>query len=144
MVKNMNRSILLQELKRDEGFVSHVYKDHLGYDTIGVGRLVDRRRGGGISEYEGDILLGNDVDRVVGSLDHKIPWMRDLSDARQRALVNMAFQLGVNGLLNFRKTLSFMKDGKFEEAAEEALNSRWARQTPERAKRIAKMIREGE
>lgn len=139
----MNINLLVSELKRDEGFVSHAYQDHLGFWTIGIGRLVDQRRGGGISMAEAEYLLANDISRVWSSLRLSIPWFDRLTDTRKRALVNMAFQLGVNGLLNFRRTLTHLEAGRYDAAAKEALNSNWARQTPARAKRISDMIKNG-
>jgi lysozyme len=139
----MNIELLRSELKRDEGMVLHAYECPAGYTTIGVGRMIDKRRGGGISEFEAEFLLQNDIDRIVTELYTRLPWFERMSDARQRALINMAFQLGVNGLLGFNKMLAHMSSDFFNQAANEALNSRWAEQTPERAERISKMIREG-
>jgi lysozyme len=134
---------LKKELRRDEGCVLHAYLDHLGFLTIGTGRLLDKRKGGGISQYEADFLLTNDINRTLGAVDAKLPWLKDLSDARQRAIVNMAFQLGINGLLEFKNMLNFLKLGKYKEAAAQALDSAWSKQTPERAKRIAELIERG-
>ena len=139
----MNRQQLIQELTRDEGTVLHAYEDHLGYVTIGIGRLIDKRKGGGISLHEAQYLLGNDVDRVYVQLSAALPWFKRLSDGRQRALCNMAFQLGINGLLAFRNTLGLMEQGKWKEASSEALKSKWATQTPARAKRVAELIEKG-
>lgn len=141
--RDYDLEVLLGELKRDEGVVLHAYKDHLGYLTIGVGRLIDERRGGGISLEEAEMLLANDVARIEAELDRRMPWWRQASPRRQRALLNMAFQLGVAGLMKFRNTLARAKAGNWEGAAAGALNSLWARQTPARAQRVAEMLREG-
>lgn len=139
----MNVDKLKDELLRDEGFVPHVYLDHLGYQTIGVGRLVDKRRGGGLSQDEAMYLLGNDIARVVTALDKQYPFFKSLSDTRQRALCNMAFQLGLAGLAKFKTMLGHIAAGRFELAASAAKNSLWARQTPNRADRVIAMIRNG-
>lgn len=118
-------------------------EDHLGFTTIGIGRMIGPRKGGGISAEEADYLLENGIGRVITGIRAKLKWFDRLSDTRQRALVNMAFQLGVNGLLNFKKMLRAMKSGDFERATVEALDSNWYRQAPGRATRIADMIREG-
>ena len=55
---------LLEELSRDEGTVLQAYQDSLGYWTIGTGRLIDKRRGGGITKAEADYLLANDVQKI--------------------------------------------------------------------------------
>lgn len=140
----MDTDKLVSELERDEGCVLHAYNDHLGYTTIGVGRLLDQRRGGGISQDEAEYLLANDIERVTRALQERVDCFNDLDDVRQRSLVNMAFQLGIGGLLKFKKMLAAMDDEQWSTAANEALDSRWSQQTPERAKRIAYMIETGE
>lgn len=140
----MNLQKLIEELKRDEGCVLHAYQDSLGYTTIGIGRMIDERRGGGISQDEAEYLLANDIERVTRALQERVDCFNDLDDVRQRSLVNMAFQLGIGGLLKFKKMLAAMDDEQWSTAANEALDSRWAQQTPERAKRIAYMIETGE
>ena len=87
----MNRVQLIEELKRDEGVVLTLYKCSAGKNTIGVGRNVDDR---GITEDESDYLLGNDIDLCVDELENNFTWYKNLSDARQRVLVNMCFNLG--------------------------------------------------
>lgn len=128
------------ELLRDEGFRRAAYRDHLGYLTIGIGRLIDKRRGGGITRAEATYLLQSDIDKVTSALDKRIPWWRDATPRRQRALINMAFQMGVGGLMRFKRTLAFAKRGKWNQAATNALKSRWAKQTPARAKRVAALM----
>lgn len=135
---------LEDQLIRDEGFVGHAYTDSLGYLTIGIGRLIDRRKGGGISHDEALYLLRNDIAVVESQLTRKWPWVAKMNAARRGALINMAFQLGVNGLAGFKNTLSLLRMGQYQAAAQEALNSAWAGQTPARAKRVAEQIRTGE
>lgn len=134
---------IIDQLKRDEGIKLQAYQDHLGYWTIGIGRLIDARKGGGISQEEAEYLLANDVYRIWGELDRRIPWFEKLDDVRRGALTNMAFQLGTAGLLAFKKSLDLIQKGDYASAHDELLNSTWARQTPERAKRIAKQIATG-
>lgn len=137
------REQLLADLVRDEGEVLHAYQDHLGWWTIGVGRLIDKRRGGGITHEEALYLLGNDVDRVMAELDNALPWWNCHSDNRRRVLVNMAFNLGIAGLLTFKRTLAAIKARDYDAAADGMLASLWARQVGERAKRLAALMREG-
>jgi lysozyme len=118
----------------------HAYEDHLGYTTIGYGRLIDERRGGGITDAEAQMLLSNDIARVIGDLEYTAPVLHTLPEGVQHALVNMAFQMGVNGLMAFRRMWAALEQGDWELAAEEALGSRWAEQTPRRAHEIAGMI----
>lgn len=140
----MNTKKIREQLKRHEGCVLHAYKDHLGYTTIGVGRLIDSRRGGGISEAEADMLLSNDIARVIAGIEQKIDFLHRLPESVQEALVNMGFQLGVSGLAGFKNMLAALREHDWDRAADEALDSRWAEQTPRRAQEVANMIREAE
>lgn len=136
---------LIRQLRGDEGCSRQAYQDHLGFWTIGVGRLVDARKpGSGLRDIEIDFLLNNDVDDRISSLMKVLPWFQDLDDARQGVLVNMAFQMGIEGLLGFINTLKAVREGRYEAAAQGMLNSKWATQTPNRAKRLAEQMRTGQ
>lgn len=136
---------LTRQLRGDEGVRSTVYKDHLGFDTIGVGRLVDPRKpGAGLRGHEIDYLLRNDIDERIDELTRRLPWWQDLDDARKGVLLNMSFQMGVDGLLGFKNTLAMVKAGDYEGAARGMLNSLWAKQTPERAQRLSEQMRTGQ
>ncbi len=131
------------QIKQDEGLVLHVYDDTLGYSTIGYGRLVDRRKNGGISEEEALYLLKNDVNARLNVLENAIDFFARLDDARKAVLLNMSFQLGIAGLLKFKSTLSYIESGDYENASANMLKSLWARQTPNRANRLAEQMRTG-
>lgn len=131
---------MITELVRDEGLRLKPYQDSLGILTIGVGRNLRDR---GITREEAYHLLQNDVADVQGDLDHALPWWRSLDEVRQRVLVNMCFNLGIDRLLGFKQTLAFVQDGRWEEAAQGMLNSAWAGQVRERASRLAEMMRTG-
>lgn len=135
---------LTRQLRRDEGEVLHAYQDHLGYWTIGVGILIDKRKGGGITPEESAYLLNNRMNEKQAEIVKRLPWTATLDEARFGVLVNMAFQMGVDGLLGFKNTLAMVRDGKYEEAADGMLNSKWATQTPERAKRLSEQMRTGQ
>lgn len=143
------RTKLTAQLRRDEGETLYAYQDNLGYWTIGIGRLIDRRRGGGISGAESEYLFNNDCNRVVKTLYAALPWVEKLDAARQGALLNMCFQMGLGdteggtGLLGFRNTLELIRAGRYDDASRNVLQSLYARQTPNRAKRIAKQIATG-
>lgn len=140
---DVNTRLLIKELERDEGRVLHAYQDSLGYWTIGIGRLIDKRRGGGLSHEEVDYLKVNDIKRVQSELDSRLPWWRDLDEVRQRAIQNMAFQLGTLGLSKFTTSLSHIKAGRWKSAGDNLRKSLWYRQTPNRAERVVKMIETG-
>ena len=136
---------LTAQLRRDEGQRPLAYQDHLGYWTIGVGRLIDSRKpGAGLRPDEIDYLLRNDINDRVQALTKALPWFSALDEARRGVLINMAFQLGTAGLLGFKSTLALIAAGKYAEAAEQMLKSKWATQTPERAKRLAEQMKTGE
>lgn len=138
-----SRKRFSDQLIRDEGVKPYAYKDSEGYLTIGVGRLIDQRKGGRLRADEIAYLLSNDIDAAISEVDRRIPWVRNLSIERRAALYNMAFQMGVNGLLGFKNTLEMARRGDFEGAARGMLNSKWAKQTPARARRVSEQFRTG-
>lgn len=135
---------LISQLRRDEGEVLHAYKDSLGYLTIGVGILIDERKGGGITPDESAWLLQRRIDAKRAELSAALPWFKYLDEVRQAGLLNMAYQLGVPKLLGFRKMLAALRDQRWAEAESHALDSDWAKQTPERAHRVARQLATGE
>lgn len=88
------------------------------------------------------MICRNDVNICLNQLKTLSFW-NQLDLERQYALLDMCFQLGFKGLCGFKKMLEAMRWGKWQTAAEECLNSDYARQTPARAKRIARLIKEG-
>jgi len=135
---------LPSQLRRDEGVRRSAYQDHLGYWTIGVGRLIDERKGGGLRDSEIGLLLANDIEDRVRTLTDALPWFAGLDPIRQAVLLNMAFQLGTAGLLAFTTTLTHVRAGRYIEASKAMLQSKWATQTPERAMRLADQMRDGQ
>lgn len=135
---------LSAQLRRDEGEILHAYEDSLGYWTIGVGRLIDARRGGGISPEESNFMLQNDINHVVDALEKAFPWTAALDPIRLAVLQNMAFQMGVGGLGEFRQMLAAVQSGDWTVSAEEMLSSKWAEQTPARAHRLALQLESGQ
>lgn len=135
---------LTRQLRGDEGVKAHAYQDHLGFWTIGVGRLVDERKAGsGLRPEEITFLLNNDIDDRIRELGRRLPWFLDLDPARQGVLLNMSFQMGVDGLLGFKNTLKLVERGDYAQAADNMLLSKWATQTPQRAQRMAEQMRTG-
>jgi lysozyme len=131
---------IIDQLRRDEGESATCYLDHLGYQTIGVGRLIDKRRGGGLRPDEVSYLLNNDIQDRREALKKALPFFGNLSSARQGVLINMAFQLGTAGLLEFKQTLKLIEGGDWAGASKAMVDSTWARQTPARAARLAKQM----
>ena len=134
---------LIEQLKLHEGVRSKVYLCSEGYETIGVGRNVSES-GLGLSDDEIAYLLANDIARCEHELAERYAWFDDLDPVRQDALVDMAFNLGITRLSQFQNMLGALSEGRFDDAASEALDSRWARQVGQRAQTVAAMIRTGE
>ncbi len=140
----MMREKLVKQLRNDEGERLTAYQDHLGYWTIGIGILIDERRGGGITSYESVWLLNNRLEGYSAELAADYPWFLALSEPRQAALLNMRHQLGRAGLAGFRRMLDCLGDGRWEEAEQNALDSKWARvDTPGRAERVSAQLKSG-
>jgi lysozyme len=134
---------IIDRLVLDEGEVLHAYEDHKRFLTIGVGRLIDERKGGGISREESRFLLANDVRRcmaIAGQWD----WFDQLDWPRQGVIVCMLFQLGARGVSGFRKMLAAIARKDYQGAADEMLDSDWHKDTPERCERMAAIMRSGE
>jgi lysozyme len=136
----MNTGLLKDELVRDEGLKLKPYRCTAGKLTIGVGRNLDDV---GISASEAMLLLEHDINRVIAKLSYHLPWWSSLTENRQRVLANMAFNLGIDGLLKFKNTLSYIQNGNYSEAAKAMLESKWAKQVGERAVRLSKMMEAG-
>ena len=130
-------------LKKHEGCVPYAYLDSLGYLTIGVGRLIDKQKGGRLSDDEIDYLLDNDIKKVQKEL-MEFTWYPQLDPVRQMVVESMAFNLGIEGFSQFKNTIAFIAAGKYAEAADNMLKSKWASQVGKRASELANMMRSGE
>ena len=124
-------------LIKNEGLCLNLYKCSLGYNTIGVGRCLDKN---GISEDEAMYLLENDIQRVVDNLDKIWEVWRSFPVPAQEVCVDCTFQMGITGFMNFRRTRALMEMGAWLEASEEILRSKYAVQTPNRAARNSRKL----
>ena len=130
---------LIEEIKREEGFVPVVYLDVKGKKTIGYGTLLED----GISEAEAEMLLRHRLALMAEELERSRVgevYANLKADAR-RALLDMAYNMGVPGLLGFRKMWAALAEGDYDRAASEALDSVYARELPARAGRVAERMR---
>jgi lysozyme len=131
---------LLADLRRDEGLRLKPYVDTVGKLSIGYGRnLTDN----GISITEAEAMLRADALRHVEELRAALPWVDRLDPVRQRAIANLAFNLGLPRLLKFRETLDRLKRGDYTGAAVALADSEWFRQVKSRGPRIVRMVRDG-
>lgn len=133
---------LLAQLKTDEGFRPYAYADSLGYLTIGYGRLIDKRKGGQISQDEALYLLQNDVAAKETAL-LAYAWFNNQDSVRQAALTDMAFNLGLEGLLHFPNFLGYMLKQDYPSAIKELTDTPWHSQVGARADRIIQLISTG-
>ena len=156
-----NREALIDQLILHEGMELQVYKDHLGIDTIGVGRNLEDRGitdgelafmnmlktevyEQGITEAHARFLLANDIDIVEKELSNAHPCISGIGDVRIRVLLDMGFNLGVPRLNKFKNMWKAVHNRDFSLAAVEMLDSRWASQVGQRAVRLANAMRDGE
>lgn len=103
--------------------------------------LIEEFRVSGITEAEAMYLLDNDINDFNIELNSKLEWLKDKPDDVKRVLLNMAFNLGVNGLLKFKTTLHLIKEGKYKDASKQMLNSLWAKQVKGRAVRLSNILK---
>ena len=143
-----DKPMLIAELERDEGIRGSVYDDATGQEirpgnvvkgnpTIGVGHNCNARP---LSQPEIDLILRNDISEVEMGLDQHFPWWRNMNDVRQRVILNMAFNMGLPTLCQFKTTLADMQAGYWQDAAAGMRASLWFRQVGARAERLAKMM----
>jgi lysozyme len=130
---------LIENIKKNEGYVKMVYKDSLGIDTIGYGFAIK------------DLELDEDIcqEILVGKLkdlgkkvNKKFDWFRYMPPEIKDVVMEMCYQLGVTGFSRFRKTIAFLQDKRWEEASVEMLDSLWAKQTPNRAKALSVIVKD--
>lgn len=131
---------IIEQLKLHEGLRTKPYKDTVGKTTIGIGRNLDDK---GISKDEAHLLCRNDVLEVSEQLA-QYDWFSQLDHVRKKVLIDMAFNLGIAGLLSFKNMIQCLKDKEFVAAANEMVNSRWHHQVKTRALRLEEMMRTGE
>ena len=141
----MQETNLRMELMRDEGSRLVSYQDSVGLWTIGIGHLLGpTRRMESITQSESYALFDMDIENAKGVLDRWIPeWGMIFDEVRQRALINMAFNLG-DRIQQFVTTRRCLLSKNWHEAAVAMLHSKWAGQVGDRAQRIAHMIEFGE
>jgi lysozyme len=134
-------SNLLDQLKRHEGMELKPYKCTSDKLTIGIGRNLEDV---GISEKEAEMLLQNDVQQVTAQLKEKFPWVLQLDEVRFAALINFTFNVGIGTASKFVNAMALLKAGNYDTAADEFLDSRWAKQVGQRATEVTEQIRTGE
>lgn len=131
---------LIESVKTHEGKRNEAYRDHLGHWTIGYGTLLEKLE---ISDALAESFLREELEEKLARLE-TVTGFASLDDVRRDTILEMAYQLGVGGCLRFRLMWQAIREGRYDAAASEMLNSRWAReQTPRRAATLAARMRHG-
>jgi len=137
----MDIDALKKQLVLHEGMKLTPYRCTADKLTIGVGRNLDDM---GITEKEAEFMLDTDILRCCDDLDRNISWWRDLSETRQRVLVDMVFNLGISRFMKFQNMIDALANGNYAGAAAEMLDSRWADQVGQRAQRLSRAMENDE
>ena len=132
---------LIDSIKKHEGYVGVVYKDSLGIDTIGYGFAIkDLELDADIC----DIILERKIKDLQDRVKNKFSWYKYMPPEIQDVVMEMCYQLGVTGVSKFKKTVAYLQNKEFKNASIEMLDSRWAKQTPNRAKELSNRVKEVE
>lgn len=144
----MNKAKLREQLKIDEGVKYEIYNDHLGYATFGIGHLITpkdeeygKKLGTPVSETRVNEVFDNDVDKYINESKRIFSNLEELPDEAQQIIVNMCFNLGAPRLGKFKKFISAINNEDWETASLEMLDSQWARQVGDRAKRLSDRVK---
>ena len=135
---DMNR--LLKSVKQHEGYKDHVYLDTRNKRTVGVGHLcVEDHWKEGVAYPEEMLMkvLKDDLKNAIQGAERLCSDCPDLKDQAKEIIVEMVFQLGKTGVSKFRNMWTALKVPDYPTAAKEMLDSRWAKQTPGRAKEMS-------
>ena len=130
--------LLVERIKKHEGFESFPYKCPAGKVSIGYGRNLEDC---GISEQEAEILLSNDITRAKLELYNNFPWAIGMDDIRKGVLVEMVFNMGITRFKGFKKMLVACQKGEWDKAANEMLDSDWHKQVKSRAESLADIMK---
>jgi lysozyme len=135
---------IIDVLEIEEGFREKAYLCSEGYATIGIGTKIHTDEGVDPSKFcftvtrqIAGLMLDQELERLYEKLDSQ---MRGLSEDRKTVLVSMAYQMGITGLFGFKNMWRALDTGNFAEAERQALDSKWAKQTPARAMRHAAVL----
>ena len=129
---------LLKRIKHHEGFRKSVYQCTEGYDTIGYGFAIKDLE---MDEDIAEEILIRKVEKLIKRVRSKFDWLDSVPREVQGVLVEMSYQMGLSGVSKFKKALHAMQMFQWKLAATELLDSRWAKQTPNRAKELSDIIR---
>ena len=129
---------LIDNIKESEGFRSQVYQCTEGHDTIGFGFK--------ISDLELDMDMAEEIlirklEKLIRRVKNRFSWVNEAPYEIQYVVYEMCYQMGVSGFSKFKKTIKYLADKNYDKASKEMLDSRWARQTPNRAIRLSNIVK---
>jgi lysozyme len=127
---------LVESIKENEGFRGDSYLDHLGNPTIGYGTLLP------IDKEEAELLLKHRLSKFITEVENNFD-LSNLSETRKHIIYEMAYQMGVPNLKNFKNMWKAIDEKNFNRASVEMINSRWYKATPNRAGKLAKKFQRG-
>ena len=129
---------LIETIKQHEGYRKAVYMDTLGKPTIGYGFLIEALE---LEEDVCDTILNRKLEKLIDTIRFKFTWFDNMPDTAKGVIVNMSYQLGVNGFAKFSKTIQYFKNKEWNLGSKEMLRSKWYMQTPNRAKELSEIIK---
>ena len=129
---------LLERIKHHEGYRSKVYKCTEGYDTIGYGFAIKDLE---LDEEIAELILIRKLDKLMNRINKTFHWWRSAEEEVKNVVVEMSYQLGIKGFSSFRKTIDHLENKRYGKASVEMLDSRWAKQTPNRAIELSNIIK---
>ena len=129
---------LIDKIKKHEGYVGVVYKDSLGIDTIGYGFAIKDLE---LDADVCDIILERKLKDLKDRIKIKFDWYKYMPQEIKDVVVEMCYQLGVTGFSKFKKTIAYLQNKEWRNASIEMLDSRWAKQTPNRAKEMSNRVK---
>lgn len=141
-------SNLIDQLKRDEGESLKVYRDTKGILTAGVGHNCEAHHENLseddlVTQQQVDNWLDDDLAFATHVTDSYLPWLTKLDTTRRSVFYNMSFNMGILKVLLFHHMLGYAQTGHYDLAAKEMLNSEWATEVGDRAKRLSIQMRDG-
>ena len=129
---------IIEQLKIHEGYKPTVYKCTAGVDTIGIGFAIKDLH---LSEEVCELILTEKLEVLEERFEKKFDCFQESPVEVRNVMLNMAYQLGFAGFCKFKKTIAYLEEAEWEKASEEMLDSRWAKQTPNRAKELSEIIK---
>ena len=128
----------IDQIMEHEGFRARVYQCTEGHDSIGFGFKV--------ADLELDLDLAEEIlvrklEHLIKRVKNRFSWVNDAPYEIQDVVYNMCYQMGVSGFSKFKKTIQYLSDKNYDKASKEMLDSRWARQTPNRAIELSNIVK---